>query len=163
MGMAAGWIAVKRMDRHRILEAVGLVETPGASRPKASIGESPNGWIVLSTTDFDFPTPERLALLSAEGSAIAVSAEEHVMFIAIRGYERGQAVFAIEHDGGSQGVRHIAAAGQVPAEWAAILADAYRAQDEEDKGDEVDHIFDAPMALAEALCGYRSLRKRGLA
>jgi hypothetical protein len=76
------------------------------------------------------------------------------MFSVIRAYEGGQAVFAIEHDGGSQGVRHMATAGRVPAEWAAILDRANREQDEKDGG-EVDYLFDAPMALAEAMCGYR--------
>jgi hypothetical protein len=154
MGMVTGWIAVRGMERRRMLEALGLEEAPGAPKPKASICDLPNGWSVLFTSDFRFPTPERLALLSAEGTAIAVSAEEHVMVIAIRGYEGGQAVFAIEHDGG-QGVRHIAAAGKVPAEWAAILDQANREQDEDDQSADVDHLFDAPLALAEALCGYR--------
>jgi len=53
-------------------------------------------------------------------------------------------------------VRHIATTGEAPAEWAAILAEANREQDEADQQDiEVDHFFDAPLALAEALCGYR--------
>src|SRR5215469_6831546 len=91
MGMVAGWIAVRGMERGRILEALGFVEAPDASRPKAGIGDLPNGWSVLFTTDFRFPTPERMALLSAEGSAIAVSQEDHVMVIAVRGYDRGQA------------------------------------------------------------------------
>ncbi len=151
-----GWIAIKGMDRARILEALSLVEAPDAPKPKASIFTLPNGWSVLFTVDFSFPSPERMALLSAEGSAVAVSADERTMFSVIRGYEGGQAQFAIEHDGGSQGVRHIAAAGKVPAEWAAILDQASREQDEEDQGAaEVDLLFAAPMALAEALCGYR--------
>jgi len=144
------------MERDRILDALRFVEAPGATKPKASICDLPNGWSVLFATDFNFPTPERMALLSADGDAIAVSMEEHVMMVAVRGYRRGQAVFAIEHDGGSEDVRHIATAGKVPVEWAAILADANRKQDKADQQDiEVDHLFDAPLALAEALCGYR--------
>ena len=155
MGMVAGWIAVKGMGRDRILDAVGLVEAPGAPKPKASIHDLPNGWSVLVTTDFGFPTPERMSLLSVGGAAIAASLDEHTMFSVVRGYERGQAVFAIEHDGGSQGATHIAVAGKVPAEWAAILDKANRKQDEEDHEEpEVDLVFDAPLALADALCGY---------
>jgi hypothetical protein len=151
-----GWIAVEGMDHDRILDTLGLVPAPDAPKPKASICDLPNGWSVLFTVDFGFPTPERLALLSAEGTAIAVSADERSMFSVVRGYQRGQAAFAIEHDGGSQGERHIETAGKVPAEWAAVLDQASRKQDEEDQGTgEVDHLFDAPMALAEALCGYR--------
>lgn len=155
-GVVAGWIAVQGIERDRILAALGLVEAPDAPKPKASICTLPNRWSILFTVDFGFPTPERMALLSAEGAAIAVSADERSMFSVVRGYERGKAVFAIEHDGGQQGVRHVETAGTLPAEWAAVLAEATREQDEEDQGGaEVDYLFDAPMALAEALCGYR--------
>lgn len=151
-----GWIAIKGMDRGRLLEGLGLVESPGAARPKASICDLPNGWTILLTVDFGFPTPERMALLSAEEAAIAVSADDRSMFSVVRGYDHGQAVFAIEHDGGQQGVRHMEIAGKPPAAWTAVLDQATREQDEEDQGDaEVDYFFDAPMALAEALCGYR--------
>lgn len=153
---AVGWIAVDGMAASRILETLGLVEAPDAPKPKASICTLPNGWSILFTVDFGFPTPERMALLSAEGAAIAVSADERSMFSVVRGYEHGQAVFAIEHDGGSQGVRHMATAGRLPAAWNAVLERASREQDEEDrKGAEVDILFDAPMELAETLCGYR--------
>jgi hypothetical protein len=151
-----GWIAVEGMARDRVLETVGMVEAPDARKPKASICTLPNGRSVLLTLDFGFPTPERMSVLSAEGTAIAVSADDRSMFSVVRGYERGKAVFAIEHDGGSQGVRHVESAGKVPAEWSAILDQANREQDEEDRGEaQVDVLFDAPMALAEALCGYR--------
>jgi len=156
MGAAAGWIAAEGMDRGRMLEALDLVEAPDAPRPKASLCTLPNGWSILFTVDFGFPTPERMGLMSADGAAIAVSADERSMVSVVRGYERGQAVFAIEHDGGSQGVRHMQTAGELPAEWTAVLERANRDQDEEDQGAaDVDHLFDAPMALAEALCGYR--------
>jgi hypothetical protein len=108
------------------------------------------------TLDFGFPTPERMALISADGTALAVSADDRSMFSVVRGYERGQAVFAIEHDGGSQGVRHIETAGKIPREWAAIFERTSLEQDKEDQGAaEVDLMFDAPMELAAALCGYR--------
>ena len=156
MSVVVGWIAIQGMERGRILEVLSFVEAPDAPRPKAGICGLPNRWSVVLTTDFAFPTPERMALLSAEGTAIAVSADERTMVSVVRGYERGQAVFAIEHDGGSQGVRHIATAGKVPAAWTAVLDQANRTQDQEDQGDaEVDYLFDAPLALAEALCGYR--------
>jgi hypothetical protein len=151
-----GWIAVEGMEQGRILEALSLVPAPDARKPKASICTLPNGWSVLFTVDFGFPTPERMAVLSADGAAIAVSADDRSMFSVVRGYEQGKAVFAIEHDGGSQGVRHMETVGKAPAAWAAILDQASREQDQEDQGDaEVDYLFDAPMALAFALCGYR--------
>lgn len=156
MSVVVGWIAVESTDRDHMLEALGLVEAPDARKPTASICTLPNGWSILFTVDFAFPTPERMALLSEGGAAIAVSADDRSMFSVVRGYERGEAVFAIEHDGGQQGVRHIETAGKLPEQWPPILDQAIREQDEEDQGDaQVDYLFDAPMALAEALCGYR--------
>lgn len=155
MSRVVGWIAVQGMSEERVAELLGLVAAPEAPKPKASICRLANGWTILFTTDFNFPTPQRMALLSADGTAIAVSGDDRTMFSVGRGYERGKAVFAIEHDGGSQGARHIAAAGAVPEAWGAILEQANREQDEEDAGDAmVDFIYDAPTALAEALCGY---------
>lgn len=156
MSRAVGWIAIQGMSEERVAERLDLVPAPGAAKPRARIGALPNGWTILFTVDFGFPTPERMALLSAEGTAIAVSSDERTMFSVVRGYEHGKAVFAIEHDGGTEGPRHIAAAGTVPAAWGPILEEANRKQDQEDAGDAmVDVVFDAPAALAEALCGYR--------
>lgn len=155
MSRVVGWMAIQGMSEERIVELLGLVAAPKDAKSTARIATLPNGWSILFTRDFDFPTPERMALLSAEGTAIAVSADERTMFSVVRGYERGKAVFAIEHDGGSQGVRHIATAGTIPAAWGPILEQASRQQDEEDAGDAtVDFVFDAPPALAGALCGY---------
>jgi hypothetical protein len=156
MGTVVGWIAVKDTPEKQVVEMLGLVATPDGRKATATICGIANGWVIVFTTDFGFPTPERMALVSGDGSAIAVSADDRTMFSVVRGYQRGKAVFAIEHDGGEQGARHIAVAGTAPPEWPPILDQANREQDEEDAGDAVtDFLFDAPMDLAEALCGYR--------
>lgn len=156
MSAPVGWIGVQGMDRDNILEAADLVEAPSGKRPKATMWSQPNGWTFVLAVDFGFPTPERMAALSAEGKAVALSADDRPMFSVVRGYERGKAVFTIEHDGGQQGVRHMETAGTLPAEWPAILERLSKAQDEEDAGEAaVDYLFDAPLELAKALCGYR--------
>jgi hypothetical protein len=156
MSAPVGWIGVQGMDRDRILDATSLIEASPGKRMKATIWSLPNGWTFILTFDFGFPTPERMAALSAGGKAVALSADDRPMFSVVRGYERGKAVFAIEHDGGQQGRRHMAVAGTPPAEWSAIFERLSKEQDEEDAGaDEVDCLFDAPVDLAKALCGYR--------
>lgn len=156
MGQAVGWVGIKGMGHWDILNVLNLVESPGDPKAHASICAMPNGWTIVLTSDFGYPTPERMAAVSANGRAIALSAEEHVMFSVVRGYEDGKAIFAIEHDGGQFGNRHISAAGTLPPEWPAILKRLSAEQDEEDSGAaEVDCLFDAPLDLAQALCGYR--------
>ena len=156
MGAPVGWIAVQGLDRDRILGVTDLVEVQPGKRLKASMWSQSNGWTIVLTVDFDFPTPERMAALSAEGRAVALSADERPMVSVVRGYEDGKAVFAIEHDGGQQGVRHMETAGTPPPEWPAILDRLTKDQDAEDAGEaQVDFLFDAPLELAKALCGYR--------
>jgi hypothetical protein len=156
MSRVVGWIAIQGMSEEGVAEALGLAAAPDAPKARVTICTLANGWRVLFTVDFDYPTPERMALLSTAGAAIAVSADDRTMFSVVRGYERGKAIFAIEHDGGTHGARHIATAGTIPAAWNPILEKANREQDEEDAGEAmVDFVFDAPAALAEALSGYR--------
>lgn len=157
MGVHLSWVGVQGMDRERILQAAGLAETTATRRrPKAAIWSLPNGWTFLTTSDFNYPTPRLMAALSSEGTAIALSADDRVMVSVIRGYERGKAVFAIEHNGGESGVRHLAVAGSPPPEWPAIVKRLTKQQDKEDAGAaEVDFLFDAPLELGDALCGYR--------
>jgi hypothetical protein len=156
MSAPVGWIGVQGMDRDRILEAVDLIEAQPGKRLKATMWSLANGWTFVLTYDFGFPAPERMAALSAAGKAVALSADDRPMFSVVRGYEHGKAVFAIEHDGGQQGSRHIAVAGAPPPEWPAIFERLSKEQDKEDAGDdEVDFLFDAPLELAKAFCGFR--------
>jgi hypothetical protein len=157
MGMSVSWIGVQSMDRERILDALGLMAAPSRAKGrKATTWSFSNGWTFVLSTDFNYPTPKRMAALSADGTAIALSVDDRVMVSVVRGYERGKAVFAIERDGGQKGVRHMAVAGTAPAEWAAIRKRLTEEQDEEDRGESrTDFLFDAPLELAKALCGYR--------
>lgn len=157
MGFSISWIGVYGVGRERILNAVGLIDAPkGCRKPKAVSWSLPNGWSFLLTQDFAYPTPGRMSALSAGGRAIALSADDRVMYSVIRGYENGVAVFAIEHDGGQHGVRHMATLGKLPPEWTAIRKRLSQRQTREDRGAaEVDFMFDAPVELAKAICGYR--------
>ncbi len=157
MGFSISWIGVHGMSRERILETVGLVEAPKGHRKSKAVSWSlPNGWTFLLTQDFNYPTPGRMDALSAEGKAIALSADDRVMYSVVRGYENGAAVFAIEHDGGEHGPRHMATLGKLPPEWSAIRKRLGQRQTREDRGvAEVDFMFDAPLELAKAICGYR--------
>src|SRR5437870_3992744 len=108
MGISVGWIGIEGMDRPDILSAVSLTEAPvGKEHVRANIWSLPTGWTILLTADFGFPTPERMSALSAGGRAVALSADDRVMTSVVRGYASGKAVFAIEHDGGGQGPRHM--------------------------------------------------------
>ncbi len=160
MGMSISWIGIRGLAQEQIMDVLGLTQAPSdAKRPKASLWSMPNGWTVVLTADFSYPTPERMAALSAEGTAIALSADDRVMVSCIRGYAHGKAVFAIEHDGGNHGSHHMAVAGTPPARWAELRERLAKVQDREDAGESVvDYMFEAPAMLARMICGYRQDR-----
>ena len=154
---AVSWIAVKGAGAASALETLGFVKArDGEKNPKASFTTLANGWTIICTLDFGFPTPERMKALSQGGLAVACSSDDRSMGSVARGYQDGSALWSIEHDGGAQGVYHLSVAGDPPAAWAEIRDAAIREQDGEGgTGSDVDCLFDAPIALAGALCGYR--------
>jgi hypothetical protein len=157
MNTAVSWIAVRGMDKAAILAALGLVEVAEDDRrARQSVATLPSGWVLVFTVDFGFPTPERMRALSAGGVAIACSADDRAMGSVLRGYSDGRASWAIEHDGGSKGPYHMEVDGVPPPEWPAIRERLTKEQEAEDADEGmVDCLYDAPMELAFALCGYR--------
>jgi hypothetical protein len=156
MNISISWIAIKGIETGDVLQALGLKLAADRDRRSREYVHVMDGWTIVLSMDFNFPTPERMAAVSAGGIAIGCSMDNRVMFSVARGYAYGQAVWAIEHDGGQKGSSHLAVAGDPPPEWAAVRQHAERQQAEEDaQAAEVDFVFEAPMDLALALSGYR--------
>jgi hypothetical protein len=134
---------VKGLDRAGVLGELGLVETPAENDPAHARH---------SVADL----PERMAALSASGTAIACSFDERTMYSVVRGYTDGNAIWSIDHDGGTHGPSHLDIAGKPPAEPAMVRE---RLQAEQTKADAegvgVDYIFNVPLDLSQALCGYK--------
>lgn len=160
MGISAAWIALKGVDKAEALERLEAVETGEIAEPfdfECSMAELPNGWLVILAPDFDYASADRMASLSAGGTAIACAIEEHVMYSLARGYEDGRAVWSIDHDGGQKGAAHLALTGPVPVAFGPIRERLLAEQAEEDAGENMtDHVFTAPVDLVYALCGFRA-------
>ncbi len=157
MGTSVSWIATKGMGADDLLEVLGFARAAGGERKaKTSFCEMSNGWTILITGDFSFPNPERMRSISKCGIAIACSADERAMYSVARAYSDGEAAWSVDHDGGRQGPYHLAVAGEPPPEWPVIRDRLTEEQKREDAGDgSVDCLYDAPIELAKALCGYR--------
>ena len=159
MSFHLSWIAVKGLDKAGVLDALGLAETPEDEEPfysKEEVAELPSGWVIILSQDFMYPTPERLAALSAGGAALACSIDERVMYSVARGYADGKAVWSADHDGGEKGLYHLDVAGSPPPELAEVRTRLTAQQDMEGGEDaEVDFVYELPAELSLALCGYR--------
>jgi hypothetical protein len=155
MGLVASWIAVKTEDAGPVLAELGLVETGEYDLGDLvldSFAVLP-GWTVVFVPDFNFAAPETMRRLSARHDAVGCQASESAMHSAAFGYSAGEQVWAVEHDPEMAGPG-LKTHGRLPIEFETERDEALRRQAEAEDGD-VDDIFDVPLALTAALCGYR--------
>ena len=86
-----------------------------------------NGWLVVRTIAFDYPTPEFMQKLSAGAEALSCQVEEHVMVSIARGFRDGSEVWSVAHDP-EEGLSSLTVAGVPPAELAGIRQRLYKQQ-----------------------------------
>lgn len=156
MGFSISWIATKSLAAAEALDLLGLTDTGDPTDRDdelVSLAELPSGWLLLYSTNFDFAAPGWLKALSTAGVAMGCQVEEHVMFSGVRFFEGGEEAWAVVHDS-EQAADHLSISGARPAELAPILERLTREQEEDEAGD-VDFIFDIPIELAAAICGFR--------
>lgn len=156
MGFSNSWIAVEGERKQSVLEALELTETGQEAEFAARFAgaQLANGWYVILSSHFEF-APERLAAASADGVAIGGQVEEHVMFSALRGFENGVEAWWVTHDP-EKGIYDLGFGGTPPKQLAEIrdrLVSTQQAEGGEDA--DVDFIFEVPVKLGVALCGYR--------
>jgi hypothetical protein len=156
VGSSISWVAIKGVERREAIERLGLIETAHVAdrdRVKTSAADLPSGWLLIYSRNLDFVTPQRLQALSAGGVALGCLVEEHVMFSGLRWFEDGRERWSVIHEG-EQGAHDLAVAGDLPAQFPAIRDRLFRKQND-DEEDDVDFIFELPVELGAALCGFR--------
>lgn len=160
MGFSISWIAVSGKTQANILQSLSLVdtsETDEANESPVSGAQLPGGWYLLFLNDFAHPfiRPPLLQQLSAQCKVLVCQVEEHVMASAACMYENGVKTWSVSHES-ENGIYHLAKEGSLPTSLDQLHAELKASQDAEGGVDaEVDHIFDVPVALAAAICGYR--------
>lgn len=157
MGFSASWIAVQGLAPEVAIEALGLeVVSEGNPYPEGeiSLAALANGWtVVWFERDLEavFTAPGHA--LAQHGPTVACAVEEHVMFSEARGYADGAETWRVAWDC-EEDRNEPATSGDVPAAYAAILAQAVAEQAK--PGNEiVDFLWDVPPELAESICGFR--------
>lgn len=138
MGLSISWIAVSTKAKADILQSLSLVDTS-----------------FLKGFAHPYTRAPVLQRLSAGCSVLVCQVEEHVMVSAACMYQNGLKIWSATHDS-ARGISHLESEGVPPPLLDTIHAEMKASQAEEGGNDaEVDCIFDVPVGLAGAICGYR--------
>lgn len=160
MGYSIAWILVRGKSKDDILARLSLADTgepDEANESPVSGAALPGGAYLVFFNDMAHPATRatNLARLSEGCEALGCQVEEHVMASAAFQYKDGAKVWDVVHLSG-EGLYHLAVDGAPPALLATIHAEMKATQDEQGGADAgVDCLFDVPLMLATALCGYR--------
>ena len=159
MSFKISWIGFEGIGKTRSLELAGLRDTgesDEANEAPFSGAEIPDGWFILFSNDFQFVSPERLGRLSLDCPIVACQVHEGVMVSAAYGYERGSCLWELVHDS-QKSADDLSVSGSPPPSFQSIRQRQIEKQEATVGGEsfKVDHIFDIPVEVAAAACGYR--------
>lgn len=151
MGFRISLLAAKA-DKAAVLSQLGLTDTgqiDEANEAPLSAAQLANGWTIVWANDCDWADAGRLDGMTPRPAIATLMAHEGVMAADLRvddGADRWSVSYGVDEEG--------ELAGNWPAAFAPIVAEA-QAREREDESGEVDHLFDIPVAIMEAITGHR--------
>lgn len=160
MGFSISWCAVREDGAQQLLDRLGLSptgETEEVPQSLISTARLDTGWRVLWYNEHECPflRPEDLGAISSDREVLMCLVEEHVMASSSELWARGKRAWAIAHSG-EDGPSGLSVEGDLPECFASIereMEEAQRAAGGDAAG--VDHIFEIPLKVAQALVGFR--------
>jgi hypothetical protein len=155
------WVAVQEADKDEVLKALDLVETgedvlPGERNRGSpfSYMERDDGWIVVYGNGFEWADTDRVVSLSRLGLTLGCQFEDKVeMASVVCAAKDGVVLWRVYHDARLKGDK-LEVSGNPPEVYAEIRDQMLREQAE--RTSNVDYIFEVPLELAKAVCGYRT-------
>lgn len=158
MGYRISWLAVPIGAKDRLLDILELTDTgepDEANEAPFSAATLPTGWTVLWSNDQRYAASHAGALSRVLAPVIAVEINETCMHSTASLFDGGERRWRVHHEGDER-IDFLQKEGPLPPDAPAIEAQARAAQAEEDRGAaEVDHIFEVPLEIARAICGYK--------
>jgi len=160
MGYSLSWLAVKGKPPQAVRDQLGFRPTGEQEEiPEADLTgvEMPGGWYLLvSNRSEQVASDEAMQRLSSSGGELVTCfVEEHVMFSSATSWKDGHRIWSVIHNA-QERRDHLDTQGNLPPAFSSILADLRSKQQEADANKRgVDFIFDAPVALAQSVVGYR--------
>jgi hypothetical protein len=155
MGFKISWLGFSGKGRDEVLAALHLTDTGIVEEvPECaiSIASVPNDWTIVWFNRFDHPFAEdaSLRLFSQGCTVIAVHVHEGIMFSCVELYRNGAPIWSVAHNA-QEHMDDLQTEGTLPEMFAEIRARLTARQDNES----ADYIFDIPIEMARALCGFR--------
>jgi hypothetical protein len=152
MGLIASWIGFQGVSKEQLLRELGLRETEEIGDFEAlaspfSLGQLPNGWLILYANDLEWADARRVLDLSRLGMTVGCQFDDKTdMFSTCSAARSGAQLWDIVHKGGEAGYE---IAGEPPAEFDEIRSKCLQAQEADGGMDSnTDFLFDAPLILA---------------
>ena len=155
MGFRISWFAVADKGKTGVLQTLGLHDTgepDEVNETPFSGAKFPGGWFVLVANDVAFVSLQRLTQPSVDCRVVAGQVHEGVMISAAYGYERESRVWELAHNR-QRGIDDLSVSGSPPPSFQSIRQRLTQEQ-EAKRGGDVDYIFDIPVEVAAAVCGY---------
>ncbi len=159
MGFSLSWLAVKGKPAQAALAELGFRPTGKREEVAESDlcgAELPNGWyLILSNHTETVATEATMQKLCSPGvELVTCFVEEHVNVSSASSWREGRQIWSVVHD--HQMAETPDTEGDPPSQYKAILDDLTRQQREADeKGEDVDYLFDLPVEIARSVTGYR--------
>lgn len=160
MGFSLAWMAMKDTDADAACAALGM-ERKGGGLPNPDFEFSgaalPGGWYLAvgDRLGYEFIAHNDLAGLSEARDVIVCEVEEHVMYSSAALWRGGACLWKVVHES-DNGIYHLEAEGEPPAEFEFLRAEYVAMQDAEGGEDaDVDYIFEVPLRLARDIAGYK--------
>ncbi len=115
-----------------------------------------NGWhLMVIDHDQRLVDDAFLRAISRGGVALGCFVEEHVMYSHATAWRDSSKEWSLVHES-ERGALHLEVEGTPPSSFAKLRAERESAQRSEEQSEStVDHIFDIPVAVAEAETGFR--------
>jgi len=164
MGVSLSFLAIKGAAPADIHRALGVTDTgvasPADAYPIPSVRGAalPDGWYVVLLDDVLHPLIKSRAILkrlSRGCEVIACQIEEHDMYSGCFGLRDGELAWSVVHNS-NEDRDHLNVTGEPPAALAEIEMRLRKEQARHQPGAAgVDYIFEIPLELAAACCGYR--------
>lgn len=153
MSMNLSWMAIEGADEAAVLERLNLEidEDPESDSEAYHLTQLPNGWLVIVSLEgqevFEYLAP----LAAPDGFALASGMYETVMVSSAHGYRNGAQEWSVVHDPEVDGY-DVRITGTPPRIFSEIYDELLA--DQGGETEQVDHLFDAPLRLAQALSGF---------
>ena len=158
MGFSISWLGYYGVCKTDLLALAGLRDTQirGFAIGKLfSCAELPTGWSILVADNYDWASPERVDVASANHAVLSCQVAEGSMDCASRMHVRGTRIWSVTHTS-DRGRYDLVTFGKLPTELAKLRAEMEGRQQQADvEGEPIDYIFEIPIRLAAAICGFK--------